>query len=349
MTTRETFGAMPDGRPVDAFTLQNSGAARVRILTLGGTLQSVQMPDRGGALRDVVLGFPDLTGYIADTAHHGALIGRYANRIAGGRFTLDGKTCQLPQNSHGNTLHGGIGFDHAVWALEDASANSLTLSHVSPDGDQGFPGNLRIVVAYTLGEDNTLRLDYAAETDAPTVVNFTNHAYWDLGDSGTILDHVLQLNADSFTPVDATSIPTGEIRSVAGIPFDFRQPTRLRERVADTSDPQIAGAGGIDHNFIVRHALPNALAHAATILDEPSGRSLEVWTTEPGMQVYTGNNLRGSVIGKAGHPYPRWSGMAVETQHYPDSPNEPSFPTTVLRPGERFHSATEFRFRVTPG
>ncbi len=337
-----TFGTMPDGRPVASHVLTNSNGIAATILTWGGTLQSLRLPAGDAGNIDIVLGFADLDGYLRDTAHHGALIGRFANRIADGRFSLDGREYHLPQNSGGNTLHGGPdGFDRAIWKVERADGASIVLSHLSADGDAGFPGNMTVSATYTLSQANILRLAYEARCDAPTVVNLTNHSYWNLGDSDDVLDHVLRVNAQAYTPVNPRKIPTGEVRNVAGTPFDFRSPTALRARVQDASDPQIAIAGGIDHNFVLDGT--GGIVHAATVSNETC--VMEVWTTEPGMQVYTGNNLGKGASGKHGAPYPRWSAIALETQHFPNSPNEPSFPTTVLRPGEVFRSATEFRFR----
>jgi aldose 1-epimerase len=336
VTTRETYGTMPNGQTVEAYTLKNAQGVSVRILTYGGIIHSVMAPDREGALANVTLGLPDLATYLTARGHLGTLVGRFANRIAGGRFVLDGRTYELPKNNGENTLHGGPrGFDKAVWLVDDADDAHLALRHVSPNGDQGFPGNMTVRIRYSLTEESALRIDYEAVTDAPTVVNLTNHAYWNLADRGDILDHELQVNADAFTPMNDQSIPTGEIRAVEGTPFDFRKPARLRERVQDAADPQIKSVGGIDHNYVLKHRMPAYLVHAATLSDETSGRALEVWTTEPGMQVYTGNGL-----GNA--PFPRWGGIALETQHFPNSPNEPSFPSTVLRPGETFRSSTEF-------
>jgi len=349
VTQREDLGLLPDGRKVEAFTLTNGHGVSARVLTLGGALQSVLAPDRNGALADVTLGWPDAATYLTARGHLGVLIGRYANRIAGGQFALDGRTYDLPRNSGENTLHGGAqGFNKAVWMVRDASDAHLTLSHVSPDGDQGFPGTLTATARYSLSPDNALEIAYEAVTDAPTVVNLTNHAYWNLTGRGDILDHTLVVTADVFTPVDRSMIPTGEVRRVEGTPFDFRKPTRVREQLAATDDPQIALANGIDHNFVLKQAATGELMHAATLSDDASGRVLEVWTTEPGMQVYTGNGLASDVPGTNGERYARWGGIALETQHFPNSPNAPSFPSTVLRPGETFHSRTQFRFRTTP-
>jgi aldose 1-epimerase len=341
------FGTLPGGGAVEAFTLED-GDLSVRILTLGGIIQSLLAPDRNGQRADVVLGFATLEDYLKDAESHGALMGRYANRIAGARFTLDGREYHLSQNAGIDTLHGGAqGFNRALWRVEDATAKSLTLSHVSPDGDQGFPGTLSVTVTYTLA-NNALTLDFRATTDAPTVLNLCNHAYWDLGGRGIILDHTLQVSADAFTLMNERFIVTGEIRNVTGTPFDFRAPAGLEARVKDRAEPQIKLAGGIDHNFVLRHRTQGDLTTAAILTDEISGRALEVQTTEPGMQVYTGNSLRAGPNGKNGVPYPRWSGIALETQHFPNSPNEPSFPPTVLRPGETFRSQTRFRLSTQP-
>jgi aldose 1-epimerase len=337
------FGTLPDGRAVEAFIFAD-GDLTVRILTLGGIVQSLLVPDRDGQHADVVLGFARVEDYLKDTESHGALTGRYANRIAGGRFTLDGHDYRLSQNAGIDTLHGGArGFNRALWYVENANAKSLTLSHVSPDGDQGFPGTLAVTVTYTLA-DNALQIDFHATTDAPTVLNLCNHAYWDLGGRGSVLDHSLQVNADAFTPMNERFLVTGEIRDVSGTPFDFRKPARLETRAKDRAEPQIKLAGGVDHNFVLHHRAPGDLTTAAVLADDISGRVLEVQTTEPGLQVYTGNSLRSGPNGKNGAPYPRWSGIALETQHFPDSPNQPSSPSTVLRPGETFRSQTRFCF-----
>jgi aldose 1-epimerase len=347
MTHREDLGPLPDGRNVEAYALKNANGLSARILTLGGALQSFFAPDRDGTLANITLGWPDAESYLTARGHLGVLVGRFANRIAGGRFTLDGKTYDIPRNAGENTLHGGtVGFNKAVWKVQDASAAHLVLSHISPDGDQGFPGTLTATVRYSLGDNDALQLDYMAVCDAPTVVNLTNHAYWNLAARGDVLDHTLQVDANAFTPVDATMIPTGAVQPVAGTPFDFRKATRLRERVTATDDPQIALANGIDHNFVITHRTPGDLEHAATVTDAASGRVMAVWTTEPGMQVYTANGLASDIPGTGGERYTRFGGIALETQHFPNSPNEPSFPSTALRPGETFRSTTRFVFTV---
>jgi len=330
---------MPAGQSVDVFTLA-AGTISVRVLTLGGIVQAVLVPDSNGNVSDVALGYPDLAGYLSDTAYHGALIGRYANRIAGGRFTVYGKTCRLSTNENGNTLHGGrSGFNAAIWKVEQSDGASLTLSHVSGDGDQGFPGTLRIVARYHVHPPMTLRLELSATTDAPTVLNLCNHTYWNLSGADTILDHTLEVAADTFNPIDSHFIPTGEIRDVANTALDLRTSTPLRRHVT-AQDAQLVVAGGIDHNFVLRAS--NEILRAAILSSQT--RTLEVWTTEPGLQVYTGQSLGGSAPGKDGMPYGAFAGIALETQHFPNSPNIPAFPSTVLRPGQTYRSITEFRF-----
>jgi aldose 1-epimerase len=337
------FGTLPDGRAVEAYTLANDSGMSVRILTLGGIVQSVLLPDRLGTPCDVALGFLHLTGYLDDPAYHGALVGRYANRIAGGRFALDGITYELTRNDGRNTLHGGTrGLSAAIWSVENVDGSALVLSHLSPDGDQGFPGNLSVRATYALSAEDTLQLTFEASSDAPTVLNLSNHTYWNLSGEETILDHSLQVDASTFTPVDEQFVPTGEIRSVDGTSFDFRKPGRIRDTLLQSADPLFALAGGIDHNFILDRKDAGDLVRAATLAG--GGRHLAVWTTEPALQVYTGNSLAGGAMAKPGRPYPRWAGIALETQHFPNSPNEPSFPSTILRPGETFRSRTEFRF-----
>ena len=339
---REQFGMLSDGRPVDAYRLSNANGASVNILNYGGVIQSFVVPDRQGRLGDVALGYLDFASYEVNTPHFGALVGRYANRIANGCFTLDGQTFELTARERGFTLHGGArGFHRHVWEVLAADASSLHLRLDSPDGDQGFPGALRVEAQYVFTRTNTLILTFKAETSLATVLNLTNHAYWNLVGKGDILDHTLWLAARRFTPTNARLLPTGEIRSVAGSPFDFRETTPLRGRVSQTDDSQIAMTGGIDHNFVLDGA--GGLNQAARVFDPGSGRTLEVSTTEPGLQVYTGNSLAGGPPGKSGAPYRKWEGFALETQHFPDSPNLPSFPSTVLRPGEIFSSETHFR------
>ncbi|HEX4199384.1 MAG TPA: aldose epimerase family protein [Caulobacteraceae bacterium] len=346
----EIFGTLPDGRAVERHRLEGAGGVAVDILNFGGVIQRLFAPDRQGRLADVTLGFAGLDAYLANSSHLGALIGRCANRIGNGRIEIDGVTYLLSRNRGQDTLHGGDGgFHQALWTIEAAAPDQLHLSLESPDGDQGFPGAVRVDAVYRLSRESVLRLDFQATTTRPTVVNLTSHAYWNLAGeaAGDVLDHTLRIEADAFTPMNERFLPTGEIRAVEGSPFDFRKPARpLRERVMQTADPQIELAGGIDHNFVLRGGTDRQLAPAARLADPASGRMLEVATTEPGLQVYTGNGLQGGPAGKSGRPYPRWGGVALETQHFPDAPHHPAFPSILLRPGEVFTSSTEFRFGV---
>ena len=315
---------------------------RVAILALGGVIQRLEVPDRDGRFANVVLGLRSPADYAAQGPYFGALIGRYANRIAGGRFTLDGHGYRLATNDGPNSLHGGAhGFDKRTWTVAAAGPRRIDLLLDSPDGEEGYPGALRVRVAYALEGDATLRIDYAAETDAPTVLNLTNHSYWNLAGegSGTALDHELEIAADHFTPVDATLIPTGELRAVEGTPFDFRAPLPIGARIRD-DDPQLRLGQGYDHNWVLRGG-PGA---AARLRDPGSGRVLEVLTDQPGLQFYSGNLLDGTLVGPGGRAYRSGDGVALETQHFPDSPNRPAFPSTVLRPGGTFRSTTRLRF-----
>jgi aldose 1-epimerase len=301
-------------------------------------------------LGDVVLGYETLDGYLRATPYFGAIIGRYANRIGGARFTLDGRTYRLAANNGSNHLHGGLrGFDKVVWHAEPFRSDSglgVTLTYVSPDSEEGYPGRLEATVTYTWTDDDRLIMDYVATSDQATPVNLTQHSYFNLAAeaAGTVLDHVLQLDADAFTPVDSTLIPTGEIAPVAGTPFDFTTPSAIGARI-DAGDQQIRFGRGYDHNFVLRRSGPG-LVHAARVSEPTSGRALDVWTTEPGLQFYSGNFLDGSITGKGGRIYARRSGLCLETQHYPDSPNHREFPSTILRPGEEYRSRTVFAFSV---
>ena len=346
---RHRFGTTPGGKAVDLYTLTNSHCMTAKIITYGGIIQSLSVPDRHGNVRNVVLGFNNLRDYVENNSpYFGAIIGRYANRIARGRFTLDGVTYQLPINNPPNTLHGGPrGFHTKVWRAEevvDSDSVGLQLRYTSPDGEQGFPGRLAVQVTYTLTQRNALRIHFRARTDEPTIVNLTNHSYFNLeGEgTGTIYDHRLRLNASHYTPVDETLIPTGRIAPVAGTPFDFREPMAVGDRIRD-SHPQILIGRGYDHNFVLNG---RGLRPAAWLKDPNSGRVLHIATTEPGIQFYSGNFLDGTLVGTSGHVYRQSDGLALETQHFPDSPNHPNFPSTVLRPGERFNSTTIFRFSV---
>ncbi|MEO6801736.1 MAG: aldose epimerase family protein [Granulicella sp.] len=342
--THAPFGKTPSGSPVEVYTLADSSLS-VRIISFGAHIISIQAPDRAGKVADVVLGYNTLDGYLADNkTYMGSVPGRYANRIAKGTFALDGHTYHLPLNDKGNTLHGGlVGFDRLVWngSIVD---NGVELTVVSPDGDQGFPGKLTAHVRYTL-VGSKLRIDYSATTDKPTVVNLTNHTYFNLAGSGNILNHVLTIDADRLTPVDATLIPTGNLTPVSGTPFDFRKSMRIGARI-QAANEQLKFAGGYDHNFVLNH--PGDLTHPKVVLSDPSsGRTLMVYTSQPGVQFYSGNFLDGSFKGRSGTIYSKYAGLCLETQHYPDSPNHPAFPTTTLLPGSTYRTTTIFEFGTT--
>jgi aldose 1-epimerase len=344
------FGRLPDGREVDGFTLTNAHGVEVRAITYGAIIVSLRVPDRKGRLEDVVLGYEGLAGYLEKSPYFGAAVGRYANRIARGRFTLDGRAHQLTINEPPHHLHGGRrGFDKVIWAAEErlgAGGAAVAFRYTSASGEEGYPGRLAATIAYTLTDGDELILDYEATTDEPTIVNLTQHSYLNLAGAGRgdILGHELTLQADQFTPVDETMIPTGELSAVTGTPFDFREPTAIGSRIRGRHE-QLRRGRGYDHNFVVRRGGPG-LAAAARLDDPVSGRRLDVRTTEPGVQFYSGNRLDGTIRGKGGHAYPSRSGLSLETQHFPDSPNHPSFPSTVLRPGEEYRSTTVFAFGV---
>jgi aldose 1-epimerase len=343
--TSQPFGKMPDGTPVEIFTLSD-GAFEARIATYGGIVVSLKAPDRNGKPADVVLGFDDLDGYVANSngpsaAFFGASIGRYANRIARGSFTLDGKKYSLPLNNGENTLHGGPhGFNNVVWKAKPV-ANGVELSYLSKDGEAGFPGNLSIVVRYTLVKGN-LRIEYSATTDKDTVINLTNHSYFNLAGQGDILKHELTLHASRFTPVDAGLIPTGELKAVESTPFDFRKATAVGARI-NADDTQLHLGRGYDHNWVL-DSKGGELAEAAEVYDPSSGRVLKVLTDQLGIQFYSGNFLDGSIKGKDGKPDELHAALCLETQHFPDSPNHPDFPTTELKPGGRYHTVTVYSF-----
>jgi aldose 1-epimerase len=345
---KSAFGKMKDGQPVGLYTLTNTGGMEVAITNYGGIVVSIKAPDRSGKFADVVLGFDTFDAYLNNTPFFGALVGRYGNRIAKARFTLDGHEYHLAANDNGNTLHGGLkGFDKRLWNAKDVStkeAPALELTYLSKDGEEGFPGNLSVTVTYSLTPKNELKIDYAATTDKDTVLNLTNHSYFNLAGQGEgdILSHLMMINGDRFTPVDATLIPTGELKSVAGTPLDFRKPTAIGARI-DADDQQIKFGRGYDHNFVLNRK-GGELILAARVTEPSSGRVLEVLTTQPGLQFYTGNFLDGTIHGKVGKVYPRRSAFCMETQRFPDSPNQPQFPTTVLKPGKHFQSTTVFRF-----
>ncbi len=345
---REPFGDI-DGRPVDRFTLESTAGMQVRIQSYGGIIQSLAVPDRTGRASNIALGFGTFDGYRQNVPYFGAITGRYANRIEGGRFELDGQTVHLSQNVAPNTLHGGHrGFDKQVWEAAEIE-RGVRLHHVSPAGDEGFPGTLAVTVDYTVDGDRSLRLDYLAATDAPTVLNLTNHAYWNLAGegSGTIEDHEIRLNASHFTAVKLNQLPTGEILPVAGTALDFTASRRIGDRIR-SGEEQMVWSRGYDHNFVLDRPPGDeaSLILAARVVDPASGRTMEVATTEPGIQFYTGNFLDGTLAGASGRAYRQADGLALETQHYPDSPNHPHFPSTTLRPGDEFRSTTVFTFGI---
>ncbi len=350
-TIKKSFGKTPDGQVVELYVLTNKGGAEVSITNYGGAVVAVKVPGRNGKLADVVLGYDTADGYVNDKSYFGAIVGRYGNRIGHAQFVLDGKTYTLAKNNHENSLHGGIkGFNKAVWSaktLPGKDGQSLELSYLSKDGEEGFPGNLKVTVVYTLTDANALRIAYSATTDKKTVVNLTNHSYFNLAGqgSGDILGHQLMIQADKFTPVDSGLIPTGEFRDVADTPFDFRKATAIGARI-DQDEEQLKLGGGYDHNFVVRRSSDSGESLAARVVEPTSGRVLEVWTTQPGVQFYTGNFLDGKTAGKGGATYPKRSAFCLETQHYPDSPNQPKFPSVVLNPGERYHTVTTYKFSV---
>ncbi|HEY4672487.1 MAG TPA: aldose epimerase family protein [Gemmatimonadaceae bacterium] len=350
-----TFGTVA-GQTVQLFTLKNAKGIEVQVTNYGGIITSIKTPDRAGRLADIVLGYDSLAGYLRDSPYFGAIVGRYANRIARGKFTLDGKTYTLAVNNGPNSLHGGVrGFDKVVWtaeALKDHDGqDNLVLRYTSPDGEEGYPGTVHVQVVYTLTDD-ALMVVYEATTDKATPINLSQHTYWNLaGDAQRdVLGHIVTINADSITPVDSTLIPTGEIAPVEGTPFDFRAPTAIGARVDQRQNTQIRYGNGYDHNFVLkRKAVPSdTLTLAAQVVEPYSGRLLVVSTTEPGLQFYSGNFLDGSITGKDGAVYHFRYGMALETQHYPDSPNHPNFPSTILRPGQEYRSITVYMFGVAP-
>ena len=348
---KESFGQTAEGVPVDVYTLTNASGMEVRAISYGGIILSLRVPDRTGALGDVVLGYDTIDGYQKASPYFGAIIGRYGNRIAKGRFTLDGKQYTLAVNNEPNALHGGKkGFDKVVWRAESfkkPEGVGVVFSYTSPDGEEGYPGKLEASVTYTLGDANSLTFEYHAVTDKATPVNLTQHSYFNLaGDGGgDILGHELTIRASRFTPVDKTLIPTGELRSVAGTPFDFTTPHAIGERIG-ADDEQIKFGLGYDHNWVLDREPGDALQLAARVYEPTSGRVMEVSTVEPGLQFYTGNFLDGTITGKAGHVYRHRTGICLETQHYPDSPNKPDFPSTILKPGVEYRTRTVYAFSV---
>jgi aldose 1-epimerase len=345
---KQSFGKTSDGQEVDLYTLSNAHGMQVAISNYGGEIVSLKVPDRGGKSDDVVLGYDDISGYEVNKAYFGATIGRYGNRIAKGKFTLDGHDYQLPLNDGPNTLHGGIvGFNKRVFTAKEVpskAGEALELDYLSKDGEEGFPGNLSVKVVFTLlAASNELKIEYSATTDKDTVLNLTNHSYFALSGEGTedMLAEELTLNAKQFTPVDATLIPTGEVRNVSGTPFDFTQPTVIGKRIDQAGDEQLKFGKGYDHNWVLEGGVKSSPAFAARVYDPKSGRVLEILTTEPGVQFYSGNFLDGTVKGKGGKLYAHRSALALETQHFPDSPNQPKFPSTELKPGQTLHSTRQ--------
>lgn len=347
--TKAPYGTTAAGQSVDQYTLTNANGVEIKVITYGGIITSLRVPDRAGKFDNITLGLNSLHDYETRSPYLGAIIGRYGNRIGGAKFTLEGKDYPLAKNDGPNTLHGGVkGFDKVVWTaspIPGATEVGLELTYLSPDGEEGYPGNLAVKVVYTLTADNALRVDYSATTDKTTVVNLTQHAYFNLrgNGSGDIYDHVLQINADKYTPVDATLIPTGELADVSGTPFDFRTPQRIGARLRSSHEQMVRGRG-YDHDFVLNRTDATSLVKAAHLHEPTTGRALEVWTTEPGIQFYSGNFLDGTIVGSGGGTIRQGDGLCLETQHYPNSPNQPSFPSTVLKPGDAYRTTTVFKF-----
>tara|TARA_B100000745_G_scaffold177796_1_gene116450 strand:- start:5466 stop:6548 length:1083 start_codon:yes stop_codon:yes gene_type:complete len=357
--TEDEFATLGNGAVVHVFKLTNTSGIEIRVLDYGGIILSIMAPDRNGDLGDIVLGYDDLSGYLEETPYFGAIVGRYANRIAKGRFTLDEVEYELATNDDPNHLHGGVvGYDKVLWTgtvIKESDGVGVTFSYVSPDGEEGYPGTVKVEFDYFLNNEDELVIDYRATSDAPTPVNLTHHSYFNLAASGSILGHELMINAHRFTPIDSTGIPTGELVTVAGTPFDFTEPTAIGARI-DHEDEQLINGIGYDHNFVLARegqggsaSVAGAVAtmvSAARVVEPVSGRVLEVETTEPGLQFYSGNFLDGSITGKRGVVYEHRAGFCLEAQHFPDSPNQPGFPSTILRPDEQYRSQTVYRFGV---
>ena len=345
---KDSFGKMPSGEAVDLYTMTNANGVTVAITTYGGRVVSVKTPDKKGAVADIVLGFDSLDGYLGNNPYFGALIGRYGNRIGHAQFKLDGKVYKLAANDGPNSLHGGkVGFDKVLWRATDKSTPdtpAVELTYISKDGEEGYPGTLTSVVTYSLTPQNELKIEYRASTDKDTVLNLTNHSYWNLAGagSGDILGHQMTILASKFTPVDKVLIPTGELKSVDGTPFDFRNATAIGARI-NNDDQQLKFGKGYDHNWVLDSG-GGSLTRCALVLESNSGRTMEVLTTQPGLQFYTGNFLDGTIKGKGGQVYPHRGALCLETQHFPDSPNKPSFPTTELKPGEQYNQTTVYKF-----
>ena len=342
------FGTTLDGTPVSLYTLRNANGVEARIMTYGGIIQSLKVPDKNGKFGDVVFGYDSLDGYLTNSPYFGALIGRYGNRIAHGHFTLDGVAYQLATNNYPNSLHGGVkGFDKVVWQATpgtSAQGPTLELTYNSHDGEEGYPGNLKVKAVYTLTADNAIQLEYTATTDRDTIVNLTQHSYFNLAGQGDILGHEVYLNSSKFTPVDDTLITTGELKPVDGTPFDFRTPTTIGARIGQ-DDEQLKFGKGYDHNWVIDHPM-GEMGLDARVTEPNSGRVMEVWSTEPGLQFYSGNFLDGTIVGKGGQMYQFRNAFAMEPQHYPDSPNHENFPSVVLHPGEIYHNLISYRFSV---
>jgi len=346
--TSAAFGKTTDGTAVEIYTLRNRNGMEARIATYGSIVVSLTVPDRNGRFADVVLGYDRLGDYFENTSHFGAVIGRYANRIGGAKFTLNGRTYTLTSNNGPHSLHGGVkGFDKVVWnakVIKSAAGPALELAYLSRDGEEGFPGNLTVKAVHTLTNENELRADFTATTDAPTVCNLTHHSYFNLAGRGDVLKHEVYINASRFTPVDAALIPTGELKPVDGTPFDFRKPTAIGARI-HAADPQLKLASGYDQNFVIDNP-PGQLGLHARAYEPANGRVMEVLSTEPGMQFYTSNHLDGSVIGKGGQAYQRFAAFCMEPQHFPDSPNKPNFPSAVFLPGQTYRNTVIYKFSI---
>ncbi|HET6524894.1 aldose epimerase family protein [Sphingopyxis sp.] len=348
--SQSTFGKMPDGRSVPAVTLTNANGISAKVIALGATLQSVVMPDRDGKKADVALGYDNLSDYIDTPQYFGSTVGRFANRLAGGRFKLDGKTWQTPINNGANALHGGtLGFDKVLWEVTSVKSGptaSVTLRYVSPDGDQGYPGTMTVDAIYSLDENNDLRIEYVATTDRPTIANITNHAYWNLSGEGSAngaMGHVVTIPAESYLPTDSGAIPTGEYRPVAGTVFDFRKPTAIGDRVRDASDEQIVFGRGYDHNWVIGRKVTADQHLMARVEDPASGRGFELWSNQPGLQMYSGNFFDATSHGKSKKIYRMGDALVMEPQIFPDAPNQKNFPNARLAPGETYRNVMTYR------
>ncbi len=351
LAVRAPFGVMPDGTKIDVYTLTNSSGVEIRTIPYGAIIMSIAVPDRDGQFGDIVLGHNALEKYLTASRYFGAVVGRFGNRIARGRFTLDGKEFSLAVSNGPNHLHGGAkGFDKVVWqaaTFSGPSSSGVTYRYISPDGEEGYPGRVDATVSYTLTDRFELIVEYTATSDKATPINLTQHTYFNLAGEGSrdVLDHVIAINADRYTPVDDTKIPTGELAPVAGTPFDFRTQARIGARI-DDRHPQLAIGGGYDHNFVLNRTADSGLLFAARVYEPTTGRLLDVATSEPGLQFNTANELDGTIVGKSGKPYRARDGFCLETQHFPDSPNQAAFPSTILRPGQVYRSRTVYRFGI---